>query len=830
MRRGLLPLLLAAVASARDADFGEEALRARVEALRPDVEAALDAPLGEAVDIRASAPGVIREILAKELEAQRGAIDGGPRGEALRETCAQEALLASQILLAKVDLSTGAIHVCPENFRRIAALDESWKGLLSQDALDAVLMHEMVHVFQVRRFGLARFVGAPPSIEALTARSAVIEGHAQYVGRIAAERRGLEEAAALIDRTQTEVPASIEDPALRHFAQIVGANLAFAYVEGEKFVGGVAAKLGYAKAVERIFESPPGTLRAVSNPEEYLAPRAPDTSLDGISSLVERLLAERGGTTRVVPFAMPALRAALAPAGREVADAAMRAYEKGLAIVSAGDPKTTVAFLCGRDEAAGKILYDADVATSRAKDELFGKPGGEIRIVSADYRDVSFEGASGIEASKTVEIGAGLRQRIETVLARRGPLVLEAMVMDADAPGQATRLAREVLELMRGAEVADPWDGKGGDEARKALLEALGDPHWGVRWRATRNLARMKADPGIDAALERMLGDADASVACDALRALVRRGWSGAVTETRAGFATHELWEVRLAYQRTMAEQETDEEARASRLLAALEDGHPAVRAYAFGKLADLGMNDRIPWERLRAGIEDADGVVRVAAVEALGWRELPPDARDVLLGALGDGNLRVRDAVVASLDRWIDDPRVLEALIRSLEDESSRVRRSAAIAIRDASGAAAALPALVRLLDDEFAGIAAAETLGKIGIADPEAIAKLETILRVPDLRRRFEAARALRRLGRDPRDLAPVFAEALRKANEWTRRDAAEELGTLGEAARPHVADLAAALKDEDEGVREAAAEALGNLGAVAEDALPALDALGG
>jgi HEAT repeat protein len=825
VRRGLVLLLLAACAPAQEADYGLEALRARVEALRPDVEAALGAPLGDAVDVRIITPGALKELIAKEAEAQRAAIAGGPRGETLRETCANEATLASQILLAKVELETGAIHVCPENFRRIADLDASWKGLLSQDALDAVLLHEMVHVYQVRRFGLARFVAALPSIEQLSARSAVIEGHAQYVGRIATKRRGLDAAAGLIDRTQTEVPASIQDPALRHFAEIVGANLAFAYVEGEKFVGAVAAKVGYEKAVERIFASPPGTLRAVSNPAEYLDPPAEDTSLEEMASLVQRLLTERGGMTQVLPFPIPAVRAALAPAGPKTVESAMRAFDKGLAIAAAGDPNMTVAFLSGRDEEAGRVLYEADVATSKAKDELFGKAGSQIRIVSAEYKAVSLEGADGIEAVKTVEVGMGLRQRIETVVVRRGELVLETMVIDASTPGQATRLAREVLELMRGAEVADPWDGKKGDEARKALLGALGDPHWGVRWRATRNLARMKGNAEIDAALERMFKDTDASVSSDAMRALVRRGRMFNGTDEEA--AAHPSWEVRLAYQRTMAEQETDQEARASRLVAALEDEHPAVRAYAFGKLDELDLSDRIPWERMRAGIEDTDGAVRMAAIEALGWGELPADAKDVILKALGDGNPRVRDNAIDHLRQWAREPQVTDALIRALADESSLVRRNAASMLDDAP---AAVPGLVRLLDDEFARETAAETLGEIGVADPEAMRKLEGSLKTGDLDFRFEVARALRRLGRGSADLAPVFAETLRKGEEWDRDDAARELGKLGESARPHVADLAAALKDEDADVRKATAEALGNLGAIAEEALPALETLGG
>lgn len=831
MRRGLLLVLLAAAAPAQDADYGIEALRARIDALRPDVEASLGAPLGDAVAVLVTTPDALRDLLVKEIAAQRARISGGPRGEELLNSSAREATLASKFLLAKVDLESGTIHVCPENFRSIAGLDASWKGILSQDALDAVLLHEMVHVFQVRRFDLARFVGAPPSIEVLTARNSVIEGHAQYVGRLAGKRRGLEAAMGLIDRARTEVPASIEDPVMRHMTEVLGAALAFAYVDGERFVGAVALKLGYEKATERIFSTPPETLRAVSNPGEYLDPPAPDTSLDGIVSQVQRLLVERGGTAQVIPLPLPALRAAIMPAGPKIVESAMRAFDKGFAVVSPGDPQITVGLMCGRDAEAGKLLYEADMATSKAKDELFGKPGAQIRIVSAAYRPVPLDGAEGMEAAKTLQM-RGSRQRVDTVIFRRGALVIEAMVVNASAPGQAARLAREVLELLRGADAVDPWDGKKGEEAKAALLAALDDPHWGVRWRAMRNLARMKEGAEIDAALVRMLKDPDASVSCDALRALIRRGWLGRATpEDRDALASHADWEVRLAYHRMMADQETDKEATTSRLLAALEDAHPAIRAYAFRMLDDIGTYRRIPWERMRAGIEDTDGDVRHAAIRALGFRS-PPEARDVLLKALEDEDPRIRAAAVSRLGQWAkESPQVVEALIGALGDDSSRVRSDAAEEIRDAGkAAAAAVPALVRLLDDEDVREEAAEALGEIGVADPDAMRKLEGFLAAPDLGFRFEVARAVRRLGRDPRDLAPIFAEMLRKGEDWKRDEGAEELGKLGEAARPHVADLVASLKDKELRVRSGAAEALGNLGAIAEEALPALDALGG
>jgi HEAT repeat protein len=399
-----------------------------------------------------------------------------------------------------------------------------------------------------------------------------------------------------------------------------------------------------------------------------------------------------------------------------------------------------------------------------------------------------------------------------------------AVTISGGARGEAARLAREALELVRGAEAADPWDGKTGEEARRALVDALEAPSWGVRWRAARNLGRLKADWASDAALEKAVRDTDATVRVAALRALAARGWlDRAPAEARAAVARDPDWTVRLAYCR-LRELDLD----LKELLAMLDDPHPALRAFGFAVIEKLDQEKWIPWSKLRAGIGDPDGAARLAALEAFHpWQRgvVRSEAEDVLVQALRDPNAMVRAKAVDHLDDFVEgSPRIVAALVAALSDDSHHVRWEAVHALRDAGpGAAAGLPALVAMLDEEWLRARAAEVIGRIGVRDEGATRKLEAGLAAGDPDYRFEAARALWRLGSAPEGFVDIVVETLR-GDSYVRAEAAETLGDLGEHARPYVPDLIAALHDET--CRYDATRSLGRLGAVARDALPELE----
>jgi HEAT repeat protein len=548
---------------------------------------------------------------------------------------------------------------------------------------------------------------------------------------------------------------------------------------------------------------------------------AEDPPLAKAAERVRRLIEEEAAEARMFPVSPLMMRAALAPAGPEAVALAERGFEGGFSgMTQANRRKVAVLVLAGRDGDAGVALFDAQVVATKAADQLYGAMGSRVARPTA-YEPLSVDGAEGIAGLRVVEHLWGSETE-DVVVLRSGGIVIAATI-SGGAPGECARLAKRAIELVRGAASADPWDGKTGEEARQAFVDALDSPSWGVRWRATRNLGRMRSDARSDAALARVLRDPDATVRIAALRALAARGWlDRAPAEVREALAADPDWGVRLAYRRLR-----DLDAGLPELLAVLDDPHPALRAFAFTILEKRDAEDRIPWSRMRAGIEDPDSAVRLAALRAFRpWNDdvCPSEAQRALVGALRDANPSVREQAAGRL-RWLMDgsPPVVEPLVAALSDESPDVRREAVDALEDAGATAAAgVPALVRLLDDRLARDDAAKLLGRIGVPDEEALKKLRASLATGDPEFRFEAACALWRLGSAPTNLVDIVVETLR-GDSYASDDAAEMLGELGELARPYVPDLVAALAKDR--CRSEAVVALGRLGAIAEDALPEL-----
>ncbi|MHC4974504.1 MAG: HEAT repeat domain-containing protein [Planctomycetota bacterium] len=818
----LFLLFLGLPAPAAEPDFDPAALQERVRQLRPVVEDILGESLGKPVSISITTEKELEEMVTAEMTELRGAVEGGARGEELRKACGREAGLMSRLVLGKVGLDADRLLVCPPNFRRIAEFDPAWKGVLSQEYLDLVLLHELVHVHQQRRYGLRRFFGKPTTLEWIQVRQCVLEGHAQYVARRAARRLGHDDAFRLFVATQTEVPPGVEDAGTRHLMEVIQAMASSTYVDGEKFVTAIVKEFDYPKAVARIFAEPPTSLAQVSRPRDYLNPPAAGVDLDRIMARISRLLAERGKNPQTIAMTAGTLRVALAPAGKAAVKKALEGLRAAKVVFvqqrKAGTPLAVVGVLQCTDADAARAMYDAEVSTSKKKDELFKGKESPTRILSARYGELRVGDATGILGTKEVQITQlGVRQIVEFAVLRDRELVFEFMYnVDPSELGRCRRLARRVHALAR----ATPWAVKGA-EATAAFVGALDDESWSTRWRAARNLARTKrTDATIEPALRRALQDADPDVRLAAWAGLAAR--KELTPAERVAFDRDEDWEVRVA------SLETESEDHVARLQRALGDPHAAVRRYALVQLKERGESDSVPWERLRAAIRDVNVGVRVAAIEALTWTRIQKlDATEfavLILAALQDPHPHVRREAVEQLahaDPEVDG--VVAGAVAALHDEAFVVRLDALSALADfGEHAAPAVPELIRLLDDSVLRDNAMRTLGKIGPPAKAAQPKLVAALEDTDRDIRYEAADALRRIGYPMKRLLPVFVDALKNAkSEYDRTTAAE---VLAEAeARDHIPDLIRALDDPSDWVRRTVIEALADLGA--REALPKL-----
>ncbi len=235
------------------------------------------------------------------------------------------------------------------------------------------------------------------------------------------------------------------------------------------------------------------------------------------------------------------------------------------------------------------------------------------------------------------------------------------------------------------------------------------------------------------------------------------------------------------------------------------------------------------------SALSGPDSARRCEAAAFLG-QHASPLATEVLLGALGDPNVAVQEAVIQALvqQRQPDQiPLLVKVLletnplrrngalsvlldisrsdpempVHSLRHASPEVRQWAAEILGDLVHPDA-VPALIERLEDaaEFPNVrrAAAQSLGRLGQA--EATPALLDAAAHGDFWMRHAAIDALSRLA-DERAVGPLIT--LMKQDAWTRPSVIKALGNIGHADA--VAELVIALDDGNEAVRAASLEAL-------------------
>jgi HEAT repeat protein len=324
----------------------------------------------------------------------------------------------------------------------------------------------------------------------------------------------------------------------------------------------------------------------------------------------------------------------------------------------------------------------------------------------------------------------------------------------------------------------------------------------------------------------------------------------------------------------------TNEAERAAALASLGQMNHPAV-------VEVLAEAVRHPVQQVRFGAavhlaahRDARAVpalldgIRVGFPEVEPWMlgNIGPSAVPALLGALGDENKDVQDAVASQLGR-IGGPEAIAALIKSLRDPDANQRLHAAGGLSYAANAAAipalleavhdadrevrrsaigalvkcaaktptydeVLPALIEALEDEYDQVAIHATEGLAAIPDPRAIAALvrAAVTNQQDQVRAF-SRNALKAIGAvaapelraaasspDPRTLYrainllkeihdekdfPLFIEATRHEDPDVRNIAVGALWDNG--VKQGVPALIERLNDDDDHIREVTAGAL-------------------
>ena len=270
-----------------------------------------------------------------------------------------------------------------------------------------------------------------------------------------------------------------------------------------------------------------------------------------------------------------------------------------------------------------------------------------------------------------------------------------------------------------------------------------------------------------------------------------------------------------------------------SQLTALLRD--PIERGYEFLRspsaqlrrdgielLERLARNDPRALAAIREMLGDLDPRVREQALESLADLD-DIDSLPLMLGMLGDGEVRVRREVVSSLEALLRELEpgsalaadAVAALSRSARDADGNVRERAIEALGNAR-TPQATATLIAALDDQEADVRseAIRALGRGG--DRSAVPALRSVYSGADGRNRMTAAISLWRLGdRDAfrQEAVTLVHDATAHENERERSRAVHLLGEVSPSE--YRATIEQALQDPSERVRRTAERILNGSG---------------
>ncbi|HYC76814.1 MAG TPA: hypothetical protein VEI02_04210, partial [Planctomycetota bacterium] len=434
-------------------DFTEDGMNRRLREFLPLLEDILGAPFGEPPRVRAASPHELGAIVFEEMLILRDRMPGAARGGLLRAVVKGQTAALGRQLFAKVDVAHGVIYVVPENF--LERMDDPAAGEAagSQNMLDAVLLHEATHVWQHRRApgGLAAYFGAPKSVDEMQCLNSVTEGHADVVTRLALTRLGRADDFAAYRRVQSVIPRFLRERAdARTLAYHEALSLS-PYLEGERFIEGLARRGDVRSAFARAFAAPPRTRHEVADPDLYADPEGRVVDTFELDARLQRIFKERKEPSESIGLPATVVRAELAPLGEETAARLVSDFAGGATVATKPAKAAlnqlsllTLKPMYARDAAGAARLFHAYVAAWEAETEASAAPDGPS---PSEVADVPVDGGRGRRLKRTVTPERGKPYDVVAVLMVRGRVVCEARAtVCVDSEESLTALARAGLE------------------------------------------------------------------------------------------------------------------------------------------------------------------------------------------------------------------------------------------------------------------------------------------------------------------------------------------------------------------------------------------------
>ncbi|MFK8079764.1 MAG: hypothetical protein AB8B97_05730 [Granulosicoccus sp.] len=146
------------------------------------------------------------------------------------------------------------------------SLPAEHQGAVKRSALLALLVHELVHAADDLRFLIHE--NRELNFRASFAQSATFEGHAQWVTRQICEQADCIEGLEALDNFMFST--HLEDSQFAQPVEAVSRSvLEYSYIEGERFVAGLATRKNGRQLIENLLRSPPLDPVQILAPETY---------------------------------------------------------------------------------------------------------------------------------------------------------------------------------------------------------------------------------------------------------------------------------------------------------------------------------------------------------------------------------------------------------------------------------------------------------------------------------------------------------------------------------------------------------------------------------
>ena len=415
----------------REAWSDDAFLQKHLAAACDAVEVASGARFQKRPTVRVTTRDEMVDILMLEMGATfQRLMDIDAKGA--RSIC--EAVAAS--LMAKYEPAKRVVHILPENMDRLTRLVER-PEVMNKGVLRVVMAHECAHALDFDRWpALDTARQNRPTEEGVQAIGAVLEGHAQFIAERVAKTWKLEaEFKAFSDLIVAKVPNA--DVSSRMLADVMAAQVRFAYIKGHEFFNAVYAAKG-REGVEAVMANPPETVNLIERPALYLDPSLRSGPFDPapVLAALDKLIQDKGWQDRVVAIQKTQMEAIFGPLGAERIEKPMGQFEGGSARVGAAGPGRMAVLNIDwwRDEDAAKERLKMTRLLLIEKEQQLLEEG-KIRVVRSETQQGAGKGDAfnGFTHAKTLQI-YGTEQKLSLQVVQTGRFVLELTLVGVGIP------------------------------------------------------------------------------------------------------------------------------------------------------------------------------------------------------------------------------------------------------------------------------------------------------------------------------------------------------------------------------------------------------------